>query len=128
MKKLLLALMAFLLLGGVSFAANIPNVVDPDDGSPSEVWITPVYNNSGGTLDVGDVVVWDMEQSTGDDDNWVTTTTTAATSLVAGVVYPRDIVSADIGTIAIRGPVAVDAAGSLNSVDGPACTSTTAGS
>lgn len=127
MKKLFLVL-SLLALAGVSHAANIPGAVDPKGGP--EVWTVPVYNNSGGTLDVGDVVIWDIVSSTGDNDNYVTTTTTADyTGPVAGVVYPADIAAGDSGTIAIYGVVQVDAiAAHLTSDNALACTSTTAGS
>lgn len=123
MKKFYSILFALLLVCGVAFAANIPGVVDPDDGGP-EVWVTSVYNNSSTTLDVGDIVIWDVDASTGDDDNWVTTTTTAGTHLAAGIVYPKDIAAGESGTIAIRGPVQVDVMGVVT--DGKVCTSTEA--
>ena len=126
MKKLLLSLVAILALAGVALAANIPSVVDPQNGP--ETWLTAVYNNSGSTLDVGDVVVWDIGSSTGDDDNYVTTTTTASTQIVAGVVYPAAIAAASTGSIAIKGIATCD----VNSVGAnamsPLCTSTTGGS
>ena len=127
MRKKFLFLAALLFLARAVFAANIPDVEDPKDGPA--VWLMPVYNNSGGTLDVGDVVVWDTDASTGDNDNYVNTTTTADTYIVAGVIYPADITAGNSGTIAIRGVVQVDvvSAEQLGVVNGPACTSGTAG-
>lgn len=126
MRKFLFILFALLFCVGVASAANIPSVVNPTEGP--ELWITQVYNNSGGTLDVGDVVIWQIGSSTGDDDNYVTTTTTAQTYIVAGVVWPVDIGATNSGTIVIRGPVAVDDDGrGLNDAGGLACTSGTAG-
>lgn len=118
MKRLYSIVFAILLalsITGLAMAA-VPQSVDPTAGP--EVWTTTVYNNSGSTLDAGDVVVWDIGSSTGDNDNYVTTTTTADTFLVAGVVWPSDIAAVSIGSIAIRGIVGVDlaqplAAGSL---------------
>lgn len=128
MKKYLLSLIALLFLCGVSFAAAIPDSMEPQTGGP-ELWFLDVYNNGSTTLDAGDVVIWDGDSSTGDNDNWVTTTTTADTYLVAGVVYPDDIVASGSGTIVIRGPVPVDTiAAHLNIVKGLACSSSTAGS
>lgn len=124
MKKLLLIL-ALLLCGGVSYAANIPDVVNPYDGGPSP-WVDSVYNNSGSSLSVGDLVVWDVASSTGDDDAWVTTTTTANTNLVAGVVWPKAIAAGDRGSIVIRGPVTVNTSGNHAAGDG-LCSSGTAG-
>ena len=130
MKKLFLSvLFAILLVGGYANLAHAIAIPEAEQGNEGPaVWLVPVYNNSGGTLDVGDVVVWDIEQSTGDNDNYVTTTTTADTVLVAGVVYGNDIAAASSGTIAVHGFVSVDMAGGGNTVDGPVCTSATAGS
>jgi len=122
--KLLFALL--LVMGGVSqaFAINIPGTENPKDGPA--IWMTPVYNNSGSTLSAGDVVVWDIGSSAGDNDNYVTTTTTADTNLVAGVVYPAAISSGDTGYIATHGVVAVNIASGGNSVGGVVCSSSTA--
>lgn len=130
MNKLLLnSLFALLVIASganLAHAIGIPSSEDPKDGPA--VWTVPVYNNSGSTLDVGDVVVWDIGSSTGDDDNYVTTTTTADTALVAGVVYRNDIAAGDTGTIVVHGVVDVDVLAGLQSAGGIACTSATAGS
>jgi hypothetical protein len=127
MNKFFGIFLAVLLVCGVAFAASIPGTEDATDGPA--VWTIPVYNNSSGTLDVGDVVVWDIANSTGDNDNYVTTTTTADTHIVAGVVYPSDIADGAVGTIVIRGVVQVDVVqGNLQTAGGLACTGTTAGS
>lgn len=129
MKNLKLSLLSILLLlgmTGVSFAISIPEVDDAKNGP--QVVLIGVYNNSGSTMDVGDVAIWQVASSTGDNDNYVTTTTTSDTYLVAGVVYPADIAAGDIGTIAVRGPVQVDViAGNLQTDAGLACSSGTAG-
>ena len=128
MKKYIYVLLALLVLGGVAYATTVPDATEPKEGGPN-LWLESVYNNAGATLDVGDVVIWDVDASTGDNDNWVTTTTTADTYQVAGVVYPADIAAGASGSIAIKGPVQVDAIAShLGVVKGLACTSTTAGS
>ena len=128
MRKLysLFVAVLFLSWAGTAFGYNCGMGIEPKEGGPVTC-IESVYNNSGGTLDAGDVVIWDMEQSTGDNDNWVTTTTTADTYHVAGVVLD-DITAGTSGTIVTRGFVAVDVAGGLNVVDGLACTSVIAGS
>ena len=128
MKKLLFLVLTLLLLSGVSFAASIPEGVDATTGP--ELWLTVVYNNSSNALDVGDVVIWDMDASTGDNDNYVNTTTTANyTGAIAGVVYPSAISAASVGSIVIRGPVAVDVLINQGTgLDGYLCTSGTAGS
>ena len=109
-------------------AANVPSYIDPQAGP--EIWLTPVYVDTGSTaLDVGDVVCWDMDASSSDNDNWVEQCTAADTYLVAGIVYPADIAAGATGTIAIRGPVQVDTVtSSLNIVNSLACSSATAGS
>lgn len=124
MKKFIFALLAVLLIAGVAFAVSIPQSEESKNGP--YVWTVPVYNNSGSTLDVGDVVIWDIDASTGDNDNYVTTTTTADTHIVAGVVYSADIAAGDTGTIVVRGVVATDCI-NLQTVNGPACSSGTAG-
>ena len=137
MKKLLFISLAVLLIAGSAYAISLPQSEVGDSGGPF-VWTQQVYNNtadssgynSSATLDVGDVVVWDILNSTGDNDNYVTLTTTADTYLVAGVVYPNAIAAGDTGTIAIRGVVKVDIAqaGASNITLGSlVCTSTTAG-
>ncbi len=128
MRKLFLALFAILFVVGVANATNIPSTVDPENSA--EIWITSVYNytGSGATeADVGDVVCWDIDNSTDDNKNWVIQCATADTTLVAGVVYQAAIKGGDVGTIAIKGPVQTDCI-YLQTVDGPACSSATAGS
>lgn len=126
MRKLLLIL-ALLLLGATnSFAIAIPQGENPSEGPA--IWIVPVYNNASTTVDVGDVVVWDISNSTGDNDNWITTTTTADTAIVAGVIWGADIASGGVGNMAVHGVVQVDVLSGLNVVNALACTSTTAGS
>ena len=128
MKKLFLAIL-FLGLAVGSQAASIPLGVEPANGGP-ELWLQSVYVASGSTaLDVGDVVCWDGDSSTGDDDSWVEQCSTLDTYLVAGVVYPIGIAAGSSGTIAIKGPVQVDAVpGHLTVAPGLACASATAGS
>ena len=101
--------------------ASTGGAVNPTDGP--EVWTVPVY--SAGALDVGDVVVWTVDDSTGDNDYWVETTTTAETGIVAGVVFPNAIAAGGKGTIAVRGVVDVDCVSVV--AGGPICASGTAG-
>lgn len=127
MKKLFYSILAVLVVLGLAvngFAHSIS--INPKDG-PMTITV-PVYNNSGGTMDAGDVAIWDIGSSTGDNDNYVKTTTTADTGLVAGVVYPADIAAGDTGTIVIYGIADCDMSSSGVSDGGPICTSTTAGS
>lgn len=126
--KFLSLFVAALLLTGFateSFATVIPSAEDPLNGS--QLSLKPVYNNSGAALSAGDVVVWDISNSTGDDDNYVTTTTTGDTVLVAGVVYRNSIPAASTGYIVVNGVVPVNIYGGGNTVNGPLCSSTVAG-
>jgi len=133
MKKLLLALLAVLLFAGIAFAVSIPQSEDPKNGS--QVTTVPVFNNSGSSIAAGSVVVWDIDSSTGDNDNWITTTTTNDTHVVAGVVFPSACATADTCTIAVRGVVDVNIGGygapggvyGGGTVEGSLCTSPTAG-
>ena len=124
MRKLFITCLAVLFMASVAYAASIPWIVDARN--QKEIWTTVVYNNSSGDLAIGDVVVWDIGSSTGDDDNYITTTTTANSPIVAGVVYPAAILDGDTGTIAIYGPVDVDYS-SAETVADVVCTSGTAG-
>lgn len=109
MKKLFLfALFSLVLLSSSAMAAGIPLAVDPQN--EPEVWTTEVYNNSGGSLGSGTVVVWDFNSVTTpagytDRLNYVTTTITADDIRVAGVLLPNDCPNGAVCSIAIRGPV-----------------------
>jgi len=64
MKKLALFI-ALLLVTSGAHAASIPGFIDPKAGP--EVWVTDAYNNSSSALSSGDIVIWDIDASTGDD-------------------------------------------------------------
>lgn len=115
--------MALLLVGSAAYAHNL--AYDPTNG-PAAIHV-PAYNNSGSALDQGDVVIWDIDASTGDDDFYVTTTTTAETSLVAGVVGSGGCAAASSCSIVVWGIAQCDTdAGGVGEM-GPLCTSSTAG-
>jgi len=124
MKRILFSVLALLIFVGVAYAHN--PLYDPQT---TDGWarLAPVFNNAGATVSKGDVVVWDIDGSTGDDDFYITTTTTDDTGLVAGVVWPADIADQATGSIAIWGIVQcnVDATGADE--NSTLCTSTTAG-
>jgi len=111
MKKILSFLFAILLMAGIASADGIGA---GSTGFPNEY--RTVYNNSSGTLDAGDLVIWDIGSSTGDDDAYVTTTTTADTFLVAGVVV-SDILDGQTGTILTKGIIDIDL-GAAHSIGG----------
>lgn len=127
MRKLFLAIL-FLGLASTGYATSIPEAAEPKEGGPN-LWLESVYVHTGSTaLDVGDVVCSDMDASTGDDDQWVEQCAANDTYNVVGVVWPVGIGAGGVGTIVIRGPVATDVVSGLNTVNGPACSSSTAGS
>ena len=106
MRKFFLCLLAVLLISGTAYAVSMPQVEYSKEGPG--VWLVPVYNNDSTDLAAGDVVVWDIGSSTGDDDNYVVDTTTANTVIVAGVIWPKTIAVGDSGTMAIRGAIKCD--------------------
>ena len=103
MKKLLLVVLALLLFAGVSYATNVPRANDPVNGK--EVWITPVHNYGDLTAAVGDCVEWSMDDSSGNDKNYIVQCDSTDTFLVAGIVFGQDILTKADGVIAIKGPV-----------------------
>lgn len=128
MNKLLTSVLALLLLASgqqLAHAIAIPEAEDADNGPA--IWLVPVYNNASATVSAGDVVIWDIDASTGDNDNWITTSTAGDTGGVAGVVYGSSIAAGNKGTIAVHGVVPVNMQGGGNSVKGPVCTGTVAG-
>jgi hypothetical protein len=131
MRKLFLMAIALMLVGSQAFATGIQTAVEPKSGGPI-VWTESVYNASNTDFDAGDVVVWTIGDSTGDNDLWVTTNTTttaAANNLVAGVVYPVAIASGDIGSIAVWGiGIPVDVTATVTAAGDDICKSGTAGS
>ena len=124
-KFIMLLLLSVTMFAGVSQAHEIWQ--EPQNGGPASSKIA-VYNNSGSALDEGDVVVWDVGSSTGDDDLWVTTSTTAETSLVAGVVGSGGIGISGVGSITIYGHAQCDVATNKPvAANGVICNSATAG-
>jgi len=105
MKKLFLVSLAILLTVGIAHAVSFPQSEDAKNGPG--IWYVPVYNNTS-ALSKGDVVVWDIASSPGDNDNYITTTTTSDTFIVAGVVWPFAIGAGGRGTIAVKGVVDVN--------------------
>ena len=123
----MLILVAVLLVFAVTGAQAYFTIADPKTTEGAANVKVPVYNNSGGALDEGDVVVWDIVSSTGDNDLYVTTTTTANTGLVAGVVSQGGIASASSGSIVVYGLAQCDLAPPGSAGGGLLCTSATAG-
>ena len=116
------------MVNTINIGSSIPNVVDPVAGP--EVWTLPVYSSS--LLDVGNVVIWAIQDSSGDNDYWVEESSTADTVLVAGIVWPAPIAAGGTGTIAVRGIVTDETAGTTGvegSIDAgdSVCMSSTSG-
>lgn len=128
MNKLKLGLVAVLLsfvMASQSYAWFAADAKTTEGAASVKI---PAYNNSGGTLDAGDVVVADFSSSTGDNDLYVTTTTTADTGRVVGVVWPDSIAAASSGSVVVYGFAECDVSATGVGVNGAICTSTTAGS
>ena len=129
MQKARLFLFACLLSLSMTWQVFAHEVAtNPQTTEGTAFTVVPVYNNSASTVSAGDVVIWDIDASTGDNDLYVNTTTTADTHLVAGIVYPGDIATNVTGAIVIYGIVTVntESAGDITT-DTALCTSTTAG-
>jgi len=125
MKKLII-MFAILFVGMVSTASAHSIIADARTTEGAANQVLTVFNNAGATLDVGDVVVWDFVNSTGNNDLYVTTTTTTNTGLVAGVVT-QEIVDQSTGGIVIYGFATCDIADAVED-NTLICTSSTAGS
>lgn len=126
MKKIL-TILAVLILGTVCTAGAHTITADPGttNGAASHVW--PVRNDSSTAFDEGDVVVWDIINSTGNNDLHVATTTTLDTGIVAGVVGSGGIAALSNGSIIVFGLAQCDVSADVG--DGSLlCTSATAGS
>lgn len=125
MKRIMLISLAILLMGSLAFAHTL--MYDPT-GALSDMTNVQIPVYSVGALDAGDVVVWDIDTSTGDNDAYVETTTTADTGVVAGVIWPNAISALGTGTMVIYGMAECDVNASGVGAIAPLCTSTTAGS
>ena len=105
MKKIILFSLIVLLAAGQSWALSLPESESAKNGPA--LWYVPVYNDDT-AFDVGDVLEWKINNSTGDNDNYVEQADSADTFLVAGVVYPVAIAAGDTGLMVVRGVVDVD--------------------
>lgn len=122
-KILSLAILLSFVMTGLAFSAQIPDITQPSTGN--EAWNMQVFNNSGAVLDAGDVVIWDIDSSTGDEFMYVDTTETAGTGPIAGVVLDTIGISST-GTITVYGYAVVDTQPG-NGATGPGTPMTTSG-
>lgn len=124
MKRIIFLALAVLLIGSAAYGHQLMS--DPTGTMTDSFPAVYVDVYAAAALDAGDVVVWDIGASTGDNDAWVATTTTANTGLVAGVVWPNAISAASTGTIVIYGMAECDTKSGIDD-DSILCTSGTAG-
>ena len=104
MKKLFSFLAIVLFIGLVatsSYAVNIS--ADGNRGEANRI-LTTVFNDSGGTLTSGTVVIWDTGESDDGLGAFVNTTTSADSNLAAGVIKSSSILDQSVGTIIVYGP------------------------
>ena len=125
MKKILGLFIAMLLIASVAGAHQLSS--DPTGAMTTQFPAVYIDVYSAGALDAGDVVVWAIDDSTGDNDAWVESTTTADTGIVAGVVWPNAIAAKGTGTIVIYGMAECDASSAGIGSMGTMCTTSTAG-
>ena len=126
MKKLFI-LIAILLICSVSTSQAFFTIADPQNAELGANVKIPVYNFSSSALGEGDVVVWDVGNSTGDNDLYVNTTTTASTALVAGVVSQGGIAAKSAGSIIVYGLAQCDVGVSGAAAGSILCSGTVAG-
>jgi hypothetical protein len=88
MRKLLVAFALLLAGSGVVWADGIPTVVDAQAGSGRNVWTMTVFNDSGGTVQSGEIVVWDTTDADLSDGGlpYVTISETDSDASTAGVI------------------------------------------
>ena len=114
MKKLFSFLAIVLLIGLVatsSYAVNIS--ADGERGEANRI-LTTVFNDSGGSLTSGTVVIWDTGESDDALGAYVNTTTSTDSNLVAGVIKSNTILDQSVGTIIVYGPAETLYAGSTD--------------
>lgn len=125
MRKIL-AVLALLLAGsGVVWADNIPPVVSATTSTP---WTRTVFNDSGGTLVHGAVVVWDTDDTELDRSGYpyITTTATADFIHVAGIMLTGTCLDQTLCDIVVKGYARGRASGTALTEDTLVATSGTA--
>ena len=125
MKKIIGLFIAMLLIASVAGAHQLSS--DPTGAMTTTFPAVYIDVYSASALEAGNVVVWAIDDSTGDNDAWVESTTTADTGIVAGVVWPNAIAAGGTGTIVIYGMAECDVSSVGVSANAPMCTTGTAG-
>ena len=121
-----LAVLALLLAGsGVVFADAIPDVVS---STTTSRWTRTVFNDSGGQLVSGQIVVWDTDDTEYDRSGYpyITTTTTADDIDTAGVMLNQTCADQTPCEIVVKGWALTDIPTGLTE-DTVISTGTTAG-
>lgn len=125
MKKIIFLSLAILLIGSLAYGHQISS--DPSGSMTSQFPGVKIDVYSAAALEAGDVVIWAIQDSTGDNDAWVEGTTTADTGLVAGVIWPNAIGAGASGSMVIYGMAECDTNSLGVAEGGLLCTSTTSG-
>lgn len=113
MRKLL-AVCALLLAGsGVAWADSIPQVVS---ATTQAVRTRVVFNDSGGALTSGSVVIWDNDDTEFDRSGYpyVTTTTGSDSIYTAGVTVDGSCPDQSLCEIVVEGPTRTRISGAAN--------------
>lgn len=113
MRKLI-ALIALSLAGmGVAYADSEPSVVS---ATTQAVWTRTVFNDSGGALTSGSVVVWDNDDTEFDRSGYpyVTTTTSSDSIYTAGVTIENSCPDQSLCEIVVAGPTRTRISGAAN--------------
>lgn len=113
MRKVLLALALTFLVSGVVYADGIPDTVS---ATTQAVWTRVVYNDSGGALTSGSVVVWDTDDTEFDRSGYpyVTTTTSSDSIYVAGVMQDGSCPDQALCNMVYYGPTRTRISGAAN--------------
>ena len=129
MRTLLLAVALLLAGSGVAFADGMQQVVNSTTVNPQ--WTVIVFNDSGGALTSGTVVVWDNDDTEFDRSGYpyVTTTATADVDWVAGVTLNPSCPDQSLCEIVVYGMARTNIADATDSVteDTTVATTTVAG-
>lgn len=114
MTKRFLLLGLLLALGASTTAADeIPSVVS---ATTNAVWTRVVFNDSGGALTSGTVVVWDTDDTEFDRSGYpyVTTSTSSDSIYTAGVIKDGSCADQTLCQMVVHGPTRTRISGAAN--------------
>lgn len=129
MKKylIMIAVLLFVMTGSANAAWFIADPQVTDGAASVKISVHNDVANAV-TLNTGEVVIWDIDASTGNNDLFVATTTTANTGLVAGVIWPTAIEAGNSGSMVVYGFAECEVGKGGVKAFGLLCTGATAGS